>query len=223
MKGKLIAIEGSDGCGKHTQTEMLYQRLKNKYYAEKVSFPNYKSNSSALIKMYLIGEFGAKPNEVNPYAASMFYAVDRYASYVQEWKTTYENGGVIIADRYTTSNAIHQSVKLKSSEEKEAFLSWLYDLEFNKFQLPVPDLVIFLDVPPDYSYKLIVNRSNKLGQESKDIHEKDYDYLCQCHKNACTIAKKYDWEKISCVIDGQLKDKKEIHEEIYKIVKDFLA
>jgi len=223
MKGKLIAIEGSDGCGKHTQTEMLYQILKNRFYIKKVSFPNYKSNSSALVKMYLNGEFGEKPNEVNPYAASMFYAVDRYASYVQEWRTTYENGGIIIADRYTTSNAIHQSVKLKKSEEKEAFLSWLYDLEFNKFQLPVPDLVFFLDVPPDYSYKLIVDRSNKPGQEGKDIHERDYDYLCQCHQNARAIAQKYGWEKISCVIDGQLKDKKEIHEEIYKIVIDFLT
>ena len=162
MNGKLIIIEAGDGSGKATQTEKLYSRLVGEgINVRKVTFPDYESNSSALIKMYLNGEFGSSPDSVNPYAASSFYAVDRYASYKQNWEDFYKQGGIIIADRYTPSHMVHQAVKILGQSEKEAFLDWLWDLEFEKFGLPIPDVVIFLDMPPMYSRAPRVERANK--------------------------------------------------------------
>ncbi|OPY58655.1 MAG: Thymidylate kinase [Pelotomaculum sp. PtaU1.Bin035] len=222
MKGKLIVIEAGDGSGKETQAEKLYNRLKTEgCNVIKITFPNYKSESSALIKMYLDGEFGSDPDGVNPYVASTFYIVDRYASYKKDWEKFYENGGIIIADRYTTSNMIHQAVKISDEKEKEDYINWLLDFEFKVFQLPVPDCVIFLDMPPEYSRKLISGRVNKFGEKEKDIHERNYDYIVKTYNNACKIVEKNDWYKIECVTGGRLKDIDEIHEEIYKIVRLF--
>lgn len=145
-KGKLIIIEsGSDASGKATQSERLYERLISEgKKCMKITFPDYESDSSALVKMYLNGDFGKNPNDVSPYVSSTFYAADRYASYKTKWGEFYNSGGIIISDRYTTSNMVHQAAKIESPE-KEKFLEWLYDLEFNIYGIPTPDEVIFLD------------------------------------------------------------------------------
>lgn len=222
MTGKLIIIEAGDGCGKATQSQKLYERLCREYsLVKKIEFPNYKSPSSALIKMYLNGEFGSHPEDVNPYAASAFYAVDRYASFKTEWEDFYKKGGIIIADRYTTSNMVHQAVKFEAEEEKLAFLTWLWDFEFNLFKLPVPDCVIFLDMPPDFSRSLLARRASKSGAK-QDIHEQDQAYLTKCYYNYKLLAKKYHWQTISCVQDHTLKTVDEIGREVYNTVKQTL-
>lgn len=222
--GKLFVIEAIDGAGKATQTKKLMDRLEGDGYpVYKVEFPNYQSNSSALIKMYLNGEFGQDANQVNPFAASTFYAVDRYASYVTEWKETYQNGGIILADRYTTSNMVHQAAKISDPEEWQKYLTWLYDLEFEKFQLPVPDDVIFLDMPPEYAGKLRESRPNKAGDDSNDIHEKNLVYLESSYLNALKVADKYRWIKVSCVANAKIKSIESIHEDVYEIIKRSLT
>lgn len=219
MKGKLIIIEAGDGSGKATQAEKLYNRLKTENkMVWKVSFPDYKSDSSALIKMYLNGDFGDSPDAVNPYAASAFYAVDRYASYKKEWGDFYRQGGIIIADRYTTSNMVHQAVKIHLQEERDAFLDWLWDLEFIKFGLPIPDDVIFLDMPPVYSRMLREERAKAAGQ-IPDIHERDEQYLRNCYVTYCSVAAKYHWHTVSCIRQDKVKTVEEIHEEIYQRIQ----
>ena len=223
-QGKLVVIEAPDGSGKKTQAEMLWQRLSGEgVLVKKVEFPDYQSPSSSLVKMYLRGEFGENPQRVNPYAASAFYAVDRYASFQKEWRGFYGRGGLIIADRYTTSNLIHQAVKLKSEAAKEEYANWLCDFEFNRLALPVPDLVFFLDMPPDYSEKLMKTRKNKFtGGGKKDIHEINQDYLRKSYINACWLAQKYHWHRINCVQNGQIKGIPEIHEQLYTDLKELL-
>lgn len=221
-KGKVIVIEGCDGSGKATQTNKLYERLlKEGYKVKKVEYPNYDSNSSALVKMYLNGEFGDDPEDVNPYVASTFYAVDRFASYKTGWKKFYDEGGIIIADRYTTANMVHQASKIRNLEEKEKFLTWLWEFEFKTFGLPVPDCVFFLDMPPEYSRRLMEERNNKItGDKDKDIHEKDYNYLVHSYNNSCEISERYNWNKIRCVRNEKIKSIEEIHNEIYKEIKE---
>ena len=224
MKGKLIIIEsGSDGSGKETQTQKLIDRLssENKNVL-KVSYPNYDSPACEPVKMYLNGSFGDKASDVNPYAASTFYAIDRFASYKTNWKSFYENGGIVICDRYTTSNMVHQASKLKESE-KDNYLDWLYNLEFNLYELPKPDLVIFLDVPPSITKKLRDNRLNKFtGEESKDIHEKDENYMRETYNNSLYIANKYNWNIINCVENNELLSIDKIHNKIYDVVNSIL-
>lgn len=223
MHGKLIVIEGTDGSGKATQSGLLVNRLKAEgLNVRKVDYPNYQSQSSALVKMYLNGEFGNRPEDVNAYAASAFYAVDRIASYKKEWEEFYLNGGIVIADRYTTSNMIHQAAKLKEQAEKAAYLAWLWDFEFTKCGLPVPDKVIFLAMPPAVSLKLMRGRENKNGG-SKDIHEQNSEYLADCFTNACDIADTYDWHKVPCSHEGQVKTIEQIHSEIYQIVDEIIG
>lgn len=223
-KGKLIVIEGTDGSGKATQTSMLYETfLSSNLKVKKVEFPNYKSDSSSLIKMYLNGDFGDKPNSVDAYTASTFYAVDRFASYKAEWENFYNEGGIILADRYTTSNIIHQGAKIDNEIEKDYFLKWLWDLEFNKMKLPKPDCVVFLDMPPKYSKKLMSNRANKFtGDKEKDIHEKNDTYIKNSYNNAKYIANKYNWYRINCVDNDKVKTIDEIHKEILNKLKEFI-
>ena len=219
--GKLIVIEGLDGCGKSTQLELLPQNLlKNGIESRSVSFPDYDSNSSALVKMYLGGEFGKKPGDVNAYAASLFYAVDRFASYKTNWGDYYNQNGVIVSGRYTTSNAVHQTSKMDESEW-QGFLDWLYDLEYNKVGIPKPDKVIFLDMPIEVSQKLLSGRYN--GDEGKkDIHESDTAYLDKCRKAAMFTAKYSGWTIIPCAKDGEprtIEDiAKDILEETLKVI-----
>ncbi len=224
MKGKLIIIEsGSDASGKATQTTKLVERLSNEYNnIRKVEYPNYESESSALVKMYLRGDFGKNPSDVDPYIASTFYAADRYASFKTEWEEFYNNGGIIIADRYTTSNMVHQASKMDECD-RDKYLDWLFDYEFNLYKIPQPDCVIFLDVPIEFSQKLMENRKNKItGEDKKDIHESDIDYLTKSYNNSLYIANKYNWNKINCVENENLRTIDDIHEEIYKIVKEII-
>ncbi|RRD40340.1 thymidylate kinase [Leptotrichia sp. OH3620_COT-345] len=216
--GKLIIIEGTDGSGKQTQTALLYEKLceiKGKKNIKKISFPNYESKASEPVKMYLAGEFGKNVDSVNAYAASLFYSVDRYASFKKEWEKFYNKGGIVISDRYTTSNMVHQTPKIKNEEEREKFLEWLTDLEWKKISIPKPDLVFFLDVPFEFSQKLMKERNNKItGEEKKDIHESDKEYLKSAYNLAKELAIKYNWIIISCVKDNKLKSVEEINNEI---------
>jgi len=221
-EGKLIIIEAGDGCGKATQTARLYERLTAEGYpVKKVEFPDYASPSSALIKMYLGGQFGTQPDAVNAYAASAFFAVDRFASYKTSWGEWYRQGGIILADRYTTSNMVHQAVKIDDESAKDSFLDWLWDLEFVKFGLPVPNQVLFLDVPPDLSSRLLAERSVKAGGEP-DIHERDMDYLARCYHSYRLLAARYGWQSIDCVSSDGLKSVDQIHQAIYHSVKTIL-
>lgn len=220
MKGKLIIIEAGDGSGKATQTEKLFQRLlSEKLKVKKIEFPNYASQSSALVKMYLNGEFGTDPDTISPYIASSFYAVDRYASYKKEWEAFYLGGGIILADRYTTSNMVHQAAKIDGDSERNKFIEWLYDFEYNIFGLPVPNYVVFLDMPPEFSLSLLAKRASKAIDVKQDIHEADEQYLRKSYDNANRIASKYNWHKVSCINNNSLKTIEEIHEEVYKLVK----
>lgn len=222
-KGKLITIEAGDGSGKATQTKALYDRLLAEgYQVLKVEYPDYQSESSALVRMYLGGEFGQQAENVSAYGASAFFAVDRYASYLLKWRQAYESGWIILADRYTTSNMVHQAVKLKDSAEREEFLTWLWDFEFGRLQLPVPDRVVYLDMPPEISDRLINSRAAKDSSRKKDIHEKDTSYLHHCHRAYNEVAEKYGWVKISCAQQGNLRTVQDIHEDVYQAVKEIL-
>ena len=219
--GKLIVIEGTDGSGKSTQFKLLSQRLEDEGTPfRRLVFPRYSEESSALIRMYLGGAFGSKPSDVNAYAASAFYAVDRYASYKQDWGGWYEEGGLILSDRYTTSNAVHQASK-EEGENQIAFLHWLYDFEYDKLGLPRPDLVIYLDVPTDFTEKLMRTRE-AITNTQADIHEQDMEYLATCRRTGRTAAEYYGWKIITCVKDGKMRSIEDIHQEIYRLVTDRL-
>ena len=219
--GKLIVIEGTDGSGKSTQFKRLTERLQQENRAfQKLVFPQYAEPSSALIRMYLGGEFGNNPSDVNAYAASTFYAVDRYASYKKVWGTWYEEGGLVVSDRYTTSNAVHQASK-EPAESQADFLKWLYDLEYDKLGLPCPDLVIYLDVPTDFTEAMMRSREAATNTHA-DIHEKDMDYLATCRRTGKAAAAFYNWTVINCVKDGQMRSIEDIHEEIYRHVRGCL-
>ncbi len=215
--GKLIVIEGLDGCGKSTQLELLPKALKEKNIdCKSVSFPDYESDSSALVKMYLGGRFGTKPGDVNAYAASVFYSVDRYASYKEVWGEFYESGGTVVSGRYTTSNAIHQTSKLPR-EQWEDFLNWLYDFEYNKIGIPKPDKVIFLDMPVEVSQKLLSNRYEG-DEEKKDIHESDIEYLNNCRKAAKFTADYSGWTTIPCAKNGEPRSIEDIAADVLEEV-----
>ena len=212
--GKLIVIEGTDGSGKSTQFRLLTERITAEGRPfEKLVFPQYKEESSALIRMYLGGEFGNKPSDVNAYAATAFFAVDRYASYKKVWGQWYENGGLVLSDRYTTSNAVHQASK-EPVEKQQDFLKWLYEFEYEKLGLPAPDLVIYLDVPTDFTEKMMRSREAATNTNA-DIHEQDLAYLATCRRTGKAAAEYYGWIVIDCVKDGRMRSIEDIHEEIY--------
>ena len=215
MSGKLIVIEGLDGSGKATQAKLLAEELRQQgREVRQISFPNYDSDSSALIKMYLSGAFGSKPDDVNAYAASSFFAVDRYAGYKSDWGAFYDRGGIVIADRYTTSNAVHQCSKLPRSQWDE-YLDWLFRFEYEQLGIPAPDLVIYLQVDPAVSQKLMTQRYH--GDEGKkDIHESDVEYLHRSRMAAEYCAKKLGWQTISCTADGAMRAMADIHSDILK-------
>ncbi|MGI5962084.1 MAG: dTMP kinase [Lawsonibacter sp.] len=221
MKGTLIAFEGTDGSGKSTQFQRFCQRLdsEGREYRNLV-FPQYSQPSSALIRMYLGGEFGRRPEDVNAYAASAFYAVDRYASLKKVWGEYYQTGGLVITDRYTTSNAVHQAVKC-ASEDRPGFLQWLDDFEHNKLGLPRPDLVFYLDMPTHQAVALL--RAREAATHTKaDIHELDTDYLAQCRDCALKAAQMLGWKRISCMDGERLRSVEEIHEEIWSVAAEVL-
>lgn len=215
--GKLIIFEGLDGSGKGTQTDLLCQALRAKGEEPmQITFPDYESDSSALVKMYLSGQFGQKPDDVNAYASSTFYAVDRFASYKTRWGNFYRRGGLIVSDRYTTSNAVHQCSKLPPMHW-DGFLEWLFDFEYKKMGIPAPDAVVYLSVEVEVSQRLIAERYH--GDTNKmDIQEKDIEYLARSRAAAEYCARKLGWERIVCTKEenGQrvMRSADEIHAEV---------
>lgn len=222
MKGKVIVIEGLDGSGKGTQTPLLCDFLSQSgLRVRKLSFPCYESRSSELVKMYLSGELGQNADDVGAYAASSFYAVDRYASFVSDWKKDYLSGTVFVADRYATSNIIYQMSKLKTAQQRDEFIEWSEDYEYVKLGIPRPDIVIYLDMPVDISQKLMSGRYD--GDENKkDIHEKNIAFLENCRNAAMYAAKKCGWRIVKCSEDGKPLSVDEIHRQIIEIIKEML-
>lgn len=221
MQGKLIVLEGLDGSGKATQAQRLAAALAAEGRpVRKITFPDYASDSSALVRMYLGGRFGTHPDDVNAYAASAFYSVDRFASYKTDWGAFYREGGVVVADRYTTSNAVHQCSKLPPGEW-QAFLAWLFDFEYTKIGIPAPDQVIYLAVDPAVSQALMTGRYQ--GDESKkDIHEKDFEYLARSQQAAAWCAAHLGWAEVACCQNGGMRSIEAIHADVLKAAKEKL-
>jgi dTMP kinase len=208
----VIDIEGTDGAGKKTQTDLLFNYLKNQgYKVKKISFPNYESESSALVKMYLRGEFGENANDINGYQASALYAVDRFATMS---KINVDDYDFILFDRYVPSNMIHQSTRIKDEEELNEFLDWVEDFEYGKLNLIKPDKILFLDVPIEISMKLARAREGLKNGEQKDIHEKDDEHLTNAYEKANYVAKKFNWIVVDCCENGNIKSIDQIHKDI---------
>jgi Thymidylate kinase len=215
--GKLIAVEGLDGSGKGTQTKLLVDALEEMGISVlRVSFPNYDSQSAALVKMYLNGEIGASAGDVNAYAASTFYAADRYINYRTQWKQDYAGGKLIVADRYVTSNMVFQMTKLPK-EQWDEYIKWLEDFEYEKLEIPKPDMVFYFDMPIEISQELISKRYQ--GDEAKkDIHEKNISFLRECRESAAYAAEKRGWKVIHCGENGGPRTIESIHDEVIKAV-----
>ena len=217
-KGKLVVLEGIDGSGKSSQYRRLCERMEQDGIAyNPIVFPRYDKESSALIRMYLAGEFGTRPGDVNAYTASAFFAVDRFASYSSDWGVIYKNGGLILSDRYTTSNAVHQGCKL-SDEELPGFFDWLYDFEHEKLGLPSPDLVLYLDVDLETSLARMERRQADT-HTGADIHEKDVEYLGRCLRTAQRAAEHWGWKRIASREGDRLRSMEEINDEIYSLLR----
>ncbi len=221
MKKRLIAIDGLDASGKMTQTELLKDLLSDLGVPYRyLSFPTYDVDYSAHVNMYLKGRFGDDPEIVNPYAASSFFGADRYCSYLLDWKKDYESGSIILANRYTSANAVHQLSKLEP-DKYDGFLEWLMDYEYNKLGIPKPDAVVYLCVPPEVSSKMIQHRCDETGAE-KDIHENNKKHLENSYRAALYSAEKLGWIKIDCAQDGSLRPREDIHREIVERLKDII-
>jgi len=220
-KGKLIVFEGTDGSGKATQSQLLLERLRREGAdCRKLVFPRYGEPSCAPVELYLHGALGEKPGDVNAYAASTFYAVDRYCSYRQDWGASYERGAVLIADRYTTSNAVHQASKLPEAE-RGAFLDWLFGFEYGLLGLPEPTAVFYLDVPTELSERMMRRREAE-NHTAADIHERDAAYLRACREAGEKLVADYGWQYVDCTRGGVLRSVEDIHEEIYRRVMKLL-
>ena len=218
MPGKLIVLEGTDASGKSTQFKLLCERLRAEGCDFRtVAFPRYTEDSSVLLRMYLNGDFGKKPGDVNAYTASVFFAVDRCASYLGDWREYYQNGGTLLLDRYTTSNAVHQGAKM-TADAREAFFKWLFDFEYNLLGLPAPDHVFLLDMPIACAAELLAKREGK----TIDIHEHDLGYLESCHTAACHAAELFSWQSIKCTENNHIRSIEDIHSELYSRVREVL-
>lgn len=221
-KGKLIVLEGTDGSGKETQTKRLCETLTQYgYKLRQLSFPCYGTTAAGPLEMYLRGDFGKHAAEVSPYAASMFYATDRFASYKTGWGKFYEDGGLIISDRYTTSNAVHQAAKLPEGERAD-YLEWLFDLEYRRLELPEPDLVIYLDLPVEISGQMLHLRQEATHTQA-DIHERDEAYLRRCRESAAEIVRRFGWRRIDCSRNGGIRTPEDIHREVWTLVSALLG
>ena len=213
MPGKLIVLEGTDGSGKSTQFRLLCAALEARGQEfRRLVFPRYKEESSALIRLYLGGAFGSHPGDVNAYAASAFYAVDRYASYKQDWGAFYEAGGLVVCDRYTTSNAVHQGSKLPR-EARPAYWTWLEDFEYEKLGLPRPDAVLWMDMPVERAVENLRRREADT-RTAGDIHEADTAYLAACYAAGRQAAAHCGWHAVACMDGERLRGIEEIHREI---------
>lgn len=222
MAGRLIVFEGIDGSGKSTQFKMLCERLSSESIDfRRVVFPRYDKPSSALVRMYLGGEFGSDPGNVNAYAASSFYAVDRFASFVQDWRDYYMRGGLVLTDRYTTSNALHQGGKLPP-DERERFFNWLYEYEFGLIGLPRPDLTFYMNIDVPLAAERLAARSEIIGVRA-DIHEQNVRYLEQCAQAGDKAASLYGWNVVDCSRDSEPRSREDIHSEIFEVMHSLPA
>lgn len=222
MRGKLIVLEGTDGSGKATQAKLLLQSLEAQGVScREIDFPRYGNPFAEPVMRYLQGALGGRPGDVNAYAASTMFAVDRFASYREDWGGFYESGGVVVANRYTTSNAVHQASKLPEAERR-AYLDWLFDLEYRRLGLPEPDLVLYLDMPAEVSVEMIRRREAETGTHA-DIHEQDGDYLRRCRESAREIAELLGWMVVNCAAGNRPRTPEDIHGEIERIVADCLS
>ena len=221
MSGKLIVFEGTDGSGKATQAKMLGQRLRREgILFQEIDFPRYGNPFAEPARLYLEGALGKHPGDVSAYASSTLFAVDRYASYRQDWGGAYEAGTLILANRYTTSNAVHQASKLPPAQREE-FLNWLFDLEYHRLGLPEPDLVLYLDLPTELSEKMLRQREQATGTHA-DIHEQDEAYLRACRENARQIVQALGWRVIQCAQHDRVRSIEDIHQEVWQRVKEIL-
>lgn len=221
MRGRLIVFEGTDGSGKATQAHLLAQRLKGEGIPfREIDFPRYGNPFAEPAKLYLEGALGKHPGDVNAYAASVLYAVDRFASYKEDWGAAYESGELILANRYTTSNAVHQASKLPEGQRGD-YLKWLFDLEYGRMGLPKPDLVVYLDLPTELSEAMLRQRQQSTGTHA-DIHEQDGDYLRSCRENARTIARELGWTVVRCDREGRVRPPEDIHQEIWSLTEKLL-
>lgn len=215
MQGKLIVFEGIDGSGKSTQFDLICDKLTAQSTDfQRLSFPRYSEPSSMLIRMYLNGDFGKNPDDVNAYAASSFFAADRYASFVQDWGSYYSNGGLILTDRYTTSNALHQGAKMES-EQRSQYFKWLYEYEFQLIKLPKPDLVFYMNIDVSAAAQRLSSRQAETGTHA-DIHEQDLTYLENCSQSGLQAAKQFGWHIIDNTQNGQSRSREDIHGEIFE-------
>jgi dTMP kinase len=223
-KGKLIVIEGIDSSGKATQSRLLYEKLAGlKKNVKKIEFPDYGSPSSSLVKMYLSGDFGSDPRTVNAYGASIFYAADRFASFKAKWENFYRHGGIVIADRYVSSNMIYQAAKFDDSVQRKQYLDWIDDLEYKKLGLPRPSIVLFLNLSPSFCADLSIRRNNKFtGKSQKDIHEADKAYMEQTYAVAMDAARQYGWHIIACSQGDAVRSVEDISAQCYEKVKDVI-
>ncbi|MEA4894571.1 MAG: deoxynucleoside kinase [Oscillospiraceae bacterium] len=221
MQGKLIVLEGIDGSGKSTQFRLLAERLERDGVPfRRLVFPRYDKSSSSLLRSYLSGEFGKEPGDVNAFAASTFFFVDRFASFKTDWGEYYKSGGTVICDRYTTSNAIHQGAKLPENE-LDAFFDWLYDFEFRLMELPKPDIVLYMDIDLETCLRQMKARQEQTGT-SGDIHETNISYLAACLKAGARAAGRLGWSKVRCLESGLMRGVADIHEDVYETVKGVL-
>jgi dTMP kinase len=221
MSGKLIVFEGTDGSGKATQAKMLGQRLRREgILFQEIDFPRYGNPFAEPARLYLEGALGKHPGDVSAYASSTLFAVDRYASYRQDWGGAYEAGTLILANRYTTSNAVHQASKLPPAQREE-FLNWLFDMEYHRLGLPEPDLVLYLDLPTELSEKMLRQREQATGTHA-DIHEQDEAYLRACRENARQIVQALGWRVIQCAQHDRVRSIEDIHQEVWQRVKEIL-
>lgn len=226
-KGKLIVLDGTDGSGKSTQFKMLEERLRAEginYTA--IKFPVYDSPASVLVRRYLAGEYGENADDVNIYAASMFYAMDRYDAWKKDynrWRSVYESGGIVIADRYTTANFIHQGGKLNTMNDRFKFFTWLEKTEYNLLGLPEPDEVILLDMPTSKAVAMLEKRREKTG-ETADLHEKDVEFISRCHESAMDAAFAMDWKVVECASMWNLtvRSPEQIHKDVWKAAKEVI-
>ena len=222
MRGKLIVLEGTDGSGKATQAGLLLRGLEARGIScREIDFPRYGNPFAEPAKLYLEGRLGERPGDVSACAASVLYAVDRYASYKEDWGAAYEAGELILANRYTTSNAVHQAAKLPEGERAD-YLEWLFDLEYRRLELPEPDLVIYLDLPVEISGQMLHLRQEATHTQA-DIHERDEAYLRRCRESAAEIVRRFGWRRIDCSRNGGIRTPEDIHREVWTLVSALLG
>lgn len=218
MGGKLIVLEGTDGTGKTTQARLMARRLEEAGIPfREIDFPRYGTPFAVPVEQYLQGRLGKHPGDVSAYAAATLYAIDRYASYKEDWGEFYRSGGLILANRYTTSNVVHQAAKLPGGE-REAYLDWLFDLDYRRLELPEPDLVIYLDLPTEISMELL-RGCQEATRTAADIHEQDADYLRRCRDSARSLARQLGWRRVDCSRDGALRPPEDIHSQLWELVR----